>query len=218
MTAWSRATCGRCGGGIGANNPLFTSFPRPEVSWISFVGCEICGVLRCLRCEEGSGHCDEPWIHERFPSVWLNRYRSMLWVRSWCLACREPTRPTPKGSGIRPDPSLAAEARWYACASCAYEFCEACAQRRRERCACGEKAELRAVPPYFAYLPENLRLKIRSLAPDLRASALLDERRKFVASWERGALTAFQTDSFTWALDGALRDLDVDPGFSPWRE
>jgi hypothetical protein len=215
MTVWNRVTCKACGSGIGVRHPVFTALPREEHGWDPFVGCRICGDLLCKACAQGSetcATCNEPWQEDTYPPVWLNQHRALMRSMSSCLVCDSPTRSL---SG-RPDPERDPEGRWYACMSCASEFCEPCARRRRERCSCLMTLELRAVPPWSAYLPESIRERHVDLTPAERLADLQRRASWLRSAWDRGLLSRWEAKVQAWPLFGALADSGVDPGSQPW--
>jgi len=194
---------------------MFTAVLREKCGFDSFVGCRICGDLRCEACAGVSGicpACEEPWQENTYPQVWLHRRRSTLWSNSWGLACRSPTRSTHG----RPDPAREPDARWYACGSCAAEFCEPCARERAERCWCRATVALRAVPPWAAYLPDSVRELHANLTEQEQAADLQQRRAAIVAEWDRGVLNKIEVEGRVGAIDGALSDLGVEPGPRPW--
>ncbi|MGE0711039.1 MAG: hypothetical protein AB7N76_28540 [Planctomycetota bacterium] len=213
--AWLRATCQGCGAGIGVRHSHFFANRSEEDAFDSFVGCRICGELRCWACTGGSERClacDEPWEEDTYPQVWLHAHRSILWVNSWCLACGAPTR---RQAG-RPEPDQEPDARWYACPSCAAELCEPCARDRRDRCICRTTVMLRGVPRWAAYLPAEVRALHAGLSPATRVEDLRRRRSALVDRYERGELTGLEACNTAYALDGALSELGIEPGPAPW--
>ena len=143
MTVWRQAICDACGTGIGTGHPLFTTRKDTGYPWIPFVACSICGRILCTSCT-----VDSEGVRRALKS-----------------GAKIPFPPCG-------DPTLDVESTWHACPSCAAEFCDACARERRSRCSCGGAVQLRAVPPWTAYLPGDLS----------RGHAVLPEDR-WVVNW-----------------------------------